>query len=204
MYNTQTITSNYTVADNIRVILANNTTTAITITLPNATRYRNRMIWIKRFDPTSTGNLTINSSSGNVQDPFLWSFVSSTILNFDVEAIGYVSDGTIWHVYDVTYTEALSIQNKTASYTLQLTDRQTLIEMNVSSGNIVTVPQVAFQPGTQILIVQAGTGQTTVSPASGVTLLSNGNKFKLSGQYALATLIYKSGFSWYLGGDLTV
>lgn len=203
MYNSTIITSNYTVGDNFRIVLCNNSTNAITITLPSATRFKNRMIWIKRFDTTSTGTLTITSSSGNVQDPFFWSYGANTTLNFDIEGVGYISDGSVWHVFNVTYNEALTIQNKTASYTLVLTDRQTLIEMNVSSGNIITVPQLTFQTGTQILIAQAGTGQTTISPASGVTLLSNGNKFKLTGQNSLATLIYKGSFIWYLGGDLT-
>lgn len=203
MYNAYTTTTSYTVTDNVKIVLVNNTTTAVTITLPNATRFKNRIIWVKRYDPTSTANITIASASGNVQEPFFKSFNATSVLNDDVLSIGYISDGAIWHLVDVIFNEGLTIVNKTASYTLTLDDRQKLIRMNVASGNILTVPQLVYQTGTQILVAQMGAGQTTISPAVGVSLLSNGSKYKLSAQYSLATLIYCGGYNWLLGGDLT-
>jgi hypothetical protein len=47
---------------------------------------------------------------------------------------------------------------------------------------------VAFPIGTQILLMQYGAGQTTVTSSGGVTLRSSGGKTKLSAQYAMGIL----------------
>jgi hypothetical protein len=95
---------------------------------------------------------------------------------------------------------------KSSSYTLVLTDIYKLIEMEVSTANTLTIPtnaSVAFPIGTQILVSQLGTGQTTITPAVGVTIRSSGGKTKTSAQYAMCTLIKRGTDEWYLSGDLT-
>lgn len=94
----------------------------------------------------------------------------------------------------------------TASYTLVITDRSKLVEMNVAGANNLTVPtnaSVAFPVGTQILLAQYGAGQTTVVASGGVTIRSDGGKLKLNAQYAPATLLKIGTNEWYLWGDLT-
>ena len=100
----------------------------------------------------------------------------------------------------------VTIDNKTASYTLVLADANKLIEVNNASANTLGVPlnsTDAFPIGTQILVAQQGAGQTTITPVSGVTLRSSGGKLKISAQYGVATLIKRATDEWYVAGDLT-
>jgi hypothetical protein len=103
-------------------------------------------------------------------------------------------------------TDKLVVANRqTASYTLVLSDADKLVEMNVGSANNLTVPlnsSVAFSTGTQILLAQYGSGQTTIVATSGVTIRSNGGKLKLNVQYSGATLIKIDTDEWYLFGDI--
>ena len=92
------------------------------------------------------------------------------------------------------------------SYTLALTDVAYIVEMNNASANTVTVPpnsSVAFPVGSQLVILQTGSGQTSVAAGSGVTINSSGSKLKLTGQWSAATLIKRATNSWVLVGDIT-
>jgi hypothetical protein len=93
---------------------------------------------------------------------------------------------------------------QTASYTLVAGDRGKLVEMNVGSANTLTVPlnsTVAYPVGTQIDILQVGSGQTTVAGAAGVTI--NGTPgLKIRAQWGGATLIKRATDTWVLIGDL--
>ena len=96
------------------------------------------------------------------------------------------------------------INARTASYTLALTDNWKVVTINSSSATTLTVPtnaSVAFPIGASITICCIGSGQTTVSPASGVTILSRGS---YTGIVALgdATLIKLGTNTWKLIGSL--
>lgn len=100
----------------------------------------------------------------------------------------------------------LNSQSGTA-YTLALTDKAGMVRMSNAGANTLTVPAnatVAFTIGTQILILQEGAGQTTISPAVGVTILSADNAFNTRVQYSVATLIKVAINTWLLSGDLVV
>jgi hypothetical protein len=103
-------------------------------------------------------------------------------------------------------TDKLVVANRqTASYTLVLSDADKLVEMNVGTANDLTIPlnsSVAFATGTQILLAQYGSGQTTIVATSGVTIRSNGAKLKLNAQYSGATLVKIAENEWYLFGDI--
>ncbi len=91
------------------------------------------------------------------------------------------------------------------SYQLALTDSGKLIEMNSGIGNNLTVPTnitVAFPVGTEILVYQAGTGQTTIVAAVGVTINSVSGNLNLSAQYAAASLVQTAANIWLLSGSL--
>jgi len=99
---------------------------------------------------------------------------------------------------------ALNAQTLTA-YTLTLTDRGKVIEMNNAAANTVTVPpnsSVAFPIGTQINILQYGAGQTTLVAGAGVTIRSVSGALKLSTQYAAATLYKRGTDEWVAFGSL--
>lgn len=91
------------------------------------------------------------------------------------------------------------------AYTLALSDDGKIVEMNNSSGTTLTVPlnsSVAFPVGTQITILQTGTGQTTVAGA-GVTIDGTPG-LKLRTRWSAATLIKRAlPDTWVLVGDLS-
>ena len=100
----------------------------------------------------------------------------------------------------------ISFNTYTTSDTLRLSDADKVIEMNVGTANNLVIPNYsdyAFPVGTQITLIQIGAGQTTLIPASGVTVRSASSKRKLSGQFSGATLIEKAINEWYLFGDIT-
>ena len=93
---------------------------------------------------------------------------------------------------------------QSASYTLVLADKAKVVEMSVGSANNLTVPlnaTVAFPVGTQIHIVQTGSGQTTVVATGGVTI-NTATTLKLRAQWSAATLIKRAENTWVLVGDL--
>jgi hypothetical protein len=91
------------------------------------------------------------------------------------------------------------------TYTLVAGDAGDVVEVNNSSAITVTIPTNASVPypvGTQITILQTGTGQITVAAPSGGTLNSTpGNK--LRAQWSSATLLKRATDTWVLMGDLT-
>jgi len=96
----------------------------------------------------------------------------------------------------------IPLNRQTSSYVLVAEDNGKLIEMNVGTANTLTIDANIFSQGSQFLVSQYGTGQTTITAGSGVTLRSNGNKYKTSGQYALITIIAISATEFYIAGDL--
>ena len=95
---------------------------------------------------------------------------------------------------------------QTGSYTLVAADRGKLVEMNVGSANTLTVPlnsSVPFPIGTQIDILQVGSGKTTVAGATvGVTINATPG-LAIRAQWGGATLIKRGENTWVLIGDLT-
>jgi hypothetical protein len=100
---------------------------------------------------------------------------------------------------------SLTVSTKTASYTLALVDNGSMISMNLSAANSLTIPAnatIAFPIGSQLIIHQEGSGQTTIVAASGVTINAAGGKLKLNTQFSSATLIKKAINVWSVAGDL--
>jgi len=125
-----------------------------------------------------------------------------------------IADGTIVNA-DISTTAAIdlgkladaTIDEKSASYTLALTDKNKFIKMNVTTtANTVTVPtnaSVAFPIGSQIHIIQYGSGKTQVIPVSGtVTIYATPGTY-LRAQYSSATLLKCDTNIWMLMGDLS-
>ena len=96
---------------------------------------------------------------------------------------------------------------QTATYTLALTDVAKVIVMNVASANNLQIPtnaSVAFPIGTQLLIYQAGAGQTSivaVTPGT-TTVRAQGSKNKIAGQYGVAGVIKIATDEWVAFGNL--
>jgi hypothetical protein len=114
----------------------------------------------------------------------------------------FVTDAQLTAI-DNSASKNLTLDRKTASYTLVSGDNNKLIEMNVATANNVTIDNSVFTAGNQILVSQYGAGQVTFVAGSGVTLRSPSGKLKLTGQYSLATIIAISATEFYIAGDLT-
>ena len=112
----------------------------------------------------------------------------------------YVWNGTSWHS-----PAGIERNVRGASYILVLSDRSKLIEMGIGTANTLTVPPNSLAPfpiGTQITVLQTSTGQTTLTPGSGVTI--NGTPgLKLRTQWSSATLIKRGTDAWVALGDLS-
>ena len=94
---------------------------------------------------------------------------------------------------------------KTANYTLALSDSNGSVEMSSASTTTVTVPlnsSVPFLPGASVQILRGGTGEVGITGASGTTLRSAQSLFNLNYQYSTAILTKTATDTWYLSGDL--
>lgn len=130
-------------------------------------------------------------------------------------------NGTVWEVVrsSVSYSTGatgatgatgsvpttITINEKTASYTLAIGDAGELITISNASPNTITVPlnsSVAFDIGTEISLSSIGAGQTTVAAAGGVTVGATPG-LKLRAQYSSASLIKTGTDTWLLIGDLS-
>jgi len=91
------------------------------------------------------------------------------------------------------------------SYTIIINDSGKVIPVVSTVANDVTVPLNSIEPftiGATVTIIQAGAGQTTIVPAAGVTVSSEGSKLKLKGQYATVSLLKVGTNSWIAFGNL--
>lgn len=143
----------------------------------------------------------------------LTDFIANTYANTNSTAVGVsAADATDAEVaaavtaHDVLASaHAVATNRQTASYGLVLADAGKVVEMNVASGNNLTVPLAAtqaFAVGTVIELLQYGAGQTTIVPTGGVTIRSSGGKLKLTGQYSGASLRKIATDEWQLAGDI--
>jgi hypothetical protein len=101
--------------------------------------------------------------------------------------------------------ETITTNRQTASYSLILSDRGKLVEMNVATANTLTVPlnsSIAFPIGTKIDVTQYGAGATTITATGGVTIRSFTSFLKIAGQYAACTLVKIGTDEWYCYGNL--
>ena len=142
----------------------------------------------------------------------------SAIGTGDIESVsvsspltGGGSSGAVSIAYDYAAGSKVTLNAKTASYTVVLSDAdQKLVTMNVGSANDFLIPtnaSVAFATGTIINVIQIGSGQTTIKAVSSgtTTILSTGATAaqpKLRAQYSAASCIKVGTDSWYIIGDI--
>jgi len=146
---------------------------------------------------------------------------TGTVVLPSTTSIGGVSSTEIGYLDGVTSAIQTQLDSKGplnpstnaqtgTSYTLVLSDAGKYIEMNNASPNTVTVPATLtpdFPVGTEITIIQTGTGKTTIGFASGVVINYYSNTAaatsSIKAQWSAATLIKRATNTWVLIGNLT-
>ena len=89
----------YTVQPDESTIAVSNGGSFVIITLPDALEEVNRIITIKRYDSSSTGNIRVTSASWLVQDVVTFSFVANTtLIGASEQRATFQSDGSNWHI----------------------------------------------------------------------------------------------------------
>jgi len=133
--------------------------------------------------------------------------IGSASVSGTVSASAFIGDGSqLTGIPISTKADKLNTFDvETANYVLVLSNADQIVEMNVGSANTLTVPpnsSVAFPVGTELTVIQTGTGQTTITPGLGVTI--NGTPgLKLRAQWSSAVLIQRSANTWIAIGDLS-
>lgn len=153
------------------------------------------------------GETTLDSNlyvSGSASIPTLSSTTASVTTDYVT-----TSNITTGNITDLVVTGNTQIQyqfnSQSASYTLVLNDNGKVIPINSSASAVVTIPpesSVNFPIGTNITILQTGTGETSIAPGAGVTLLSDSSKRKIKAQYAAAGLLKTAADNWVAFGNL--
>lgn len=107
----------------------------------------------------------------------------------------------------VATSKALINAQTGTTYTIALADAGYLITASNLGAIAVSIPTDAtinFPIGTQILVMQLGAGQVTVSAVTpGTTTIISRSGTKTAGQYALISLIKVAANQWVVGGDAT-
>jgi hypothetical protein len=98
-----------------------------------------------------------------------------------------------------------TIDTKSASYNLQLTDLGKILEFSANSGSTyVTIPtnaSVAFLTGSSIGLFQSGSATVIIQGSGSVSVNSFGNDLILGGQWAAATLLKRGTDNWVATGN---
>jgi hypothetical protein len=156
--------------------------------------------------------ITISTGGSNFVTPQILSAsiagIQEDINNIDLSEYLTESSASITYatlnILNEKLGKATEIKSASTSYTLILEDLGKLIEINTSSANNLTIPlesSVNLPIGSQIYIIQTGTGQTTIVPTVGVSL-SGTPGLKLRSQNSGAQLIKRSSNNWVAIGDL--
>lgn len=166
-----------------------------------------------------TGQTIFNTTLERIEvyDGTSWRPLPSDIDDLDDVTITSVAEGNILRYdsgsskwtnqvgNDVFAPAVTTIDEKTAAYTLALTDRNRLLRVNSSSNLTVTVPTnatVAFPVGSAVNLWRQGTGNVSVAGASGVTIRSSDNALSLADRYSGAVLMKIATDEWLLVGDI--
>jgi hypothetical protein len=147
---------------------------------------------------TAIGSGVIVNADVNASAAIAYSKLSlaGSIVNADISSAAAIDQSKI---ADTT------IDAKSASYTLVLTDKNKLIEVSNASATTLTIPadnSVNFPTGASIAVLQTGAGQVTIAGAAGVTVNATPG-LKLRAQWASATLVKRAANTWVALGDLS-
>jgi hypothetical protein len=115
---------------------------------------------------------------------------------------GWLSS-TDWNTFNGKLDKNIPRNRQNASYTLQLSDRAKLIEIDSAIPNTLTIPANVFSSGDQFLYIPYGDGQTTITAGVGVTINSGTGTYTTASKYGVVSIIAVSATEFYINGNLT-
>ena len=115
---------------------------------------------------------------------------------------GWLSS-TDWNTFNGKLDKNIPRNRQNASYTLQLSDRAKLIEIDSATPNTLTIPANVFSSGDQFLYIPYGNGQTTITAGVGVTINSGTGTYTTASKYGVVSIITVSATEFYINGNLT-
>ena len=147
----------------------------------------------------ATPTLTLSTSSSTTDARISWDTTNKKI---------QVGDGTSATDFASSTLRVSTPTFTTNAYTAALTDKDKWLELSngATAGTfyINTDAAVNFPVGTQINLLQTGTGQITIAATTpGTTTVNATPGFKLRAQWSSATLIKRAANLWVVVGDLT-
>lgn len=159
------------------------------------------------FSQDGLSSVTIGMVSG---DPEGEVTATPGSIRFDSNGVIWLktaeTDDTGWSkVFDGSQAIANRYVRKTADHTLELSDFNAFIEMDVAGVNELEVPPHSLVPlpvGTHIPVFQRGAGLTSFVEGAGVDIKSLGGNLDSAGQYAKMYLDKVGNDEWYLSGDI--
>ena len=116
-----------------------------------------------------------------------------------------INDGTFTGPVINNPKTSIAFNQRVASYTLAITDRDVIVEMNNAGATTITIPtnaSVPFPVGSSVAVLQTGAGQVTIAGQSGVTVVGTPG-LKTRAQWSVATLIKRGTNAWLVVGDTT-
>jgi len=122
---------------------------------------------------------------------------------FPAKAVG--EDRFTWAEGGTGGSTLIIINPQIDDYTLVLTDKDKLVDMNKVTALTLTIPKnsiVAFDIGTKIALRQKGAGALTIAPIDGDVTINESNGLTLTAQYSVAWLIKVATDTWTLYGEL--
>jgi hypothetical protein len=152
---------------------------------------------------TMGGYWDLNGNTGSNSSNFIGT-TDAQALSFKTNNISRMligSDGAIDFKNNTLHGFKASVQDKTASYTLNISDNGKLITFNANSIVILNIP-TGLPIGFNVNILQKGTGKIDFQAVSGVILNNRGGFHTTTGLYAAASLISYANNVFVLSGDL--
>ena len=175
--------------------------------------------WINRvagYLPTTGG--TITGSLG--VDGVLHDSTGATGSAGQVLTVNAGATGTLWAsgatgsgstgatgATGATGSEGVSVNPQTSSnYTTVLGDANQLVTLSYATACTFTIPtnaSVAYPTGTTLSVIQLGTGQITLTPASDAVTIDTPSSLTSRAQYSTIAVVQVSANVWVATGDLT-
>ena len=152
----------------------------------------------------NTGNINLTGSTVNLGGTIklISTPINGAIYNpiSDAVLVWNSSDKIIKKITGITYVEIKIVTGTT--YTIQSDDSGKFLEF-IYTGDTIIICPTGLTIGFQVVLVNIGGGNKTITAGSGATMYSKNSNVILADTYSVGTIYYRAINKWVLGGDLS-